>query len=360
MQRIAAIVFTAAILTGCDRDADASAAAKTVVATIETEPVRSGGDAADDPAIWLHPTDPARSLIIGTDKKRGLEVYNLEGRRVQALEDGRMNNVDLRYGFRLGGKDVAIAAATNRTDKTLALYSIDSSSGRLTNVTDGTIPTGFRDPYGLCMYRSAKSGDFFVFANNGGDGAFRQWRLVAREGKVGVEAVRDFVVGSQSEGCTADDETGRLYIAEENVGLWRYSAEPDGGSAREKIDAVKGGSLVGDVEGVSIYYGANGSGYLITSSQGSDSYAVYRREGNNEFVGLFHVVADDQGGIDGVSNTDGIDVTAAALGPAFPHGIFVAQDGDNREPSERQNFKLVPWERIAEALLLPFPGGAAR
>lgn len=351
MQRIVAVLFTAAILTGCDRGADA-AAANTVVAAIETEPVQSPGDAADDPAIWVHPTDPASSLVIGTDKKRGLEVYDLAGKRVQAIEDGRMNNIDLRYGFRLDGKDVAIAAATNRTDKTLALYSIDAD-GRLTSVADGTIPTGFPDPYGLCMYRSSKSGDFFVFANNGDDGAFRQWRLVAHAGKVGAEVVRDFRVGSQSEGCAADDETGRLYIAEENFGLWRYSAEPDGGSVRQRIDDVEAGHLVDDVEGVAIYHGANGRGYLLASSQGLDSYAVYRREGNNPLVGLFHVGADDQSGIDAVSETDGIDVTAVPLGPAFPHGLFVAQDGDNMDASGRQNFKLVPWERIAEALSLP-------
>jgi len=44
-----------------------------------------------------------------------------------------------------------------------------------------------------------------------------------------------------------------------------------------------------------------------------------------------------------VSDTDGIDVTATPLGPRFPRGLFVAQDG--RNDGANQNFKLVPWRR---------------
>jgi myo-inositol-hexaphosphate 3-phosphohydrolase len=75
-----------------------------VQATMETQPVDHGGDAADDPAIFVHPTDPAKSAIIATDKKGGMLVYDLTGKLLQYLPDGKMNNVDLRAGFKLGGK----------------------------------------------------------------------------------------------------------------------------------------------------------------------------------------------------------------------------------------------------------------
>ena len=55
---------------------------------LETEVAASYGDAADDPAIWVHPDDPAKSLVIGTDKQLGLYVFDLEGRAVQTLPDG--------------------------------------------------------------------------------------------------------------------------------------------------------------------------------------------------------------------------------------------------------------------------------
>ena len=71
---------------------------------------------------------------------------------------------------------------------------------------------------------------------------------------------------------------------------------------------------------MSLWRGAGGTGYLVVSNQGEDNYAVYRREGANEFVGKFHVVANEELGIDGASETDGLDVTSAALGPGLEHG----------------------------------------
>ncbi|HET6565603.1 MAG TPA: phytase, partial [Xanthomonadales bacterium] len=169
--------------------------------------------------------------------------------------------------------------------------------------------------------------------------------------------VREFKLDTQTEGCVADDETGDLYIGEEDVGIWKYSAEPDAGEARVAVDSVADGNLTDDVEGLAIYFGPNGSGYLIASNQGADSYAVYERAGDNKFLGLFHVVADADTGIDGASETDGLDVTSANLGPAFPNGLFIVQDGRNISPDDRQNFKLVPWERIATEMGLEVHSG---
>lgn len=353
MQRVIPVLLSVVMVSACSfakNGGRPSESAKLVFASVETEPVPSAHDAADDPAIWVHPSDSSRSLVIGTDKKNGLEVYDLAGKRVQSLPDGRMNNVDIRHGFELGGQQVAIVAATNRTDQTLALYAVNGD-GRLSNVSDGKIATGMADPYGLCMYRS-QAGEYFVFANDGDSGAYKQWQLEARGSKVGARLVREFTVGSQAEGCAADDGTAHLYIAEEDVGLWRYSASPAGGDARKQIDSVASGHLTDDAEGVAIFYGAGSSGYLLVSSQGSNDYNIYRRDGANEFIGKF-AIATNPAGIDGTTDTDGIDVTSASLGSAFPHGVFIAQDGNNTSPSAAQNFKLVPWERIATALGLP-------
>jgi len=108
--------------------------------------------------------------------------------------------------------------------------------------------------------------------------------------------------------------------------------------------------LKDDMEGVGLYDLGGDRGYLIVSSQGNNSYAVYRREGDNAFVGLFHIVADPERGIDGVSETDGLDVVSGPLGARFPDGLLVAQDGRNLSPRERQNYKFVSWRDIAGAL----------
>jgi len=326
----------------------AAATARTVTPTLETPAVETWGDAADDPAIWVNPRDAAKSAVIATDKNLGLYVYDLEGRLLQTVTDGRMNNVDLRDGFMVDGKPRVLVAASNRTDKSIALYFLDPATRKLTRAGD-PVPTGLGDPYGLCMYAGATG--HYVFVNNGGDGLFRQWRISAEGGRAVAEQVREFPVGSQAEGCVADDETGALYIAEEGGGFFRFSAAPDGGTERREIDRVDSANgLKADIEGVSLWAGKDGKGYLVLSNQGADNYAVYRREGENAFVGIFHIVADPERGMDGVSETDGLDVSSAPLGARFPDGLLVVQDGRNLSPRERQNFKFVSWRDIAEAL----------
>lgn len=308
----------------------------------ETEPVQSFGDAADDPEIWVHPSEPSRSLVITAQKKQGIHVFDLEGRTLQVLPDGRMNNVDLRGD---------LVAATNRSDDTLTLYRVDPRLRRLERLERQAIPTGFIDPYGVCLYRSPRDGALYVFANDAHDARMRQWRLHEERGRVRAEAVREWRMGSLLEGCAADDALGRLYVGEEAVGLWRFDAEPDAPAEGVLVDRTEGGRLVADVEGISVYAGPEGAGYIVVSSQGSDDYVLYERAGGNRYVGRFHIVADPAAGIDGASETDGLAVSAAALGPRYPRGLLVVQDGRNL-PRERQNFKYVPWERI-EALFAP-------
>ena len=353
------ISATAGLTTGTAFDPTIALAPTAVVVmpTVETDPVSSFGDAADDPAIWVHPTNPEMSMVFGTDKQLGLNTYDMNGKTIQALSSGRLNNVDIRYGFPLGDKMIDIATASNRTDDSISIYGIDPVSRQITDLADGTIDTGMIDPYGFCMYHNITSGDFYVFVNDT-DGVVKQWLLKdAGNNRIGAELVRSFEVGSQTEGCVADDYTGDLYIGEENVAIWKYSADPDGGEDRVMVDSTTDGNLTSDVEGLALYLGPEGKGYLVASNQGADNYAIYERQGDNAFKGIFHVVADDATGIDGSSETDGLDVTSANLGPAFPHGALVVQDGRNIMPAERQNFKYIPWERVAEALDLEIYSG---
>jgi 3-phytase len=114
------------------------------------------------------------------------------------------------------------------------------------------------------------------------------------------------------------------------------------------LDAVGAGHLVADVEGMTIFQKDAATGYLLVSSQGDSAYAVYRREPPNAYVGRFRITA---GTLDAASETDGIDVTSASLGPAFPDGLFIVQDDKNEGFSK--NFKLVRWGDIASAFTPP-------
>ncbi|MBA7668937.1 MAG: phytase [Calditrichaeota bacterium] len=314
-----------------------------VTATMETAPVQHGEDAADDPCIWVHPSDPARSTIIGTDKQDGggLLVYDLQGKVIQFTADGSMNNVDIRYNFPLNGESAALVTTGNRSDNTIAIYRVDPESRRLEDVAARKLPIGI-EVYGSCMYRSPVSGHYYTFINDK-DGTIEQWRLYDNgSGAVDGELVRTMSVDTQPEGCVADDIMAVLYIGEEEAGIWKFGAEPEDGDARTLVDSV-GVHIVPDVEGLTIYYATDTTGYLIASSQGNDTYVIYQREGNNAYVGTFQIVAGDE--IDGTSDTDGIDIANFGLGPYFPNGLFVAQDGSN--PGANQNYKCVRWDSIA-------------
>jgi len=175
------------------------------------------------------------------------------------------------------------------------------------------------------------------------------------DGLVEATRVRRWALGSEAEGCVADDELGHLFIAEEDVALWRYGARPGAGTApsqRIAVDRVTsaGGRLAADIEGLAIVRTGGGGGYLLASAQAGSAtrnfFAVYERAAPHRFVRTFQVTTGGQ--TDGCGRTDGIDAVAADLGPGFRHGLFVCQDGKNTAPASvgNQNFKLVPLERV--------------
>jgi len=324
-----------------------------VSATVETKPVSARGDAADDPAIWIHPHNPAESTIIGTQKDSGgLRIYDLAGQEIQYLPDGNMNNVDLRYGFPLGDENVAIVAASNRSNNSIAIYKVNPDTRQLEDVTARTLSVGIEKIYGLCMYHSTLFGKYYVFVNNK-SGDVEQREIFANDnGLVEASFVRRLKVNSSVEGCVADDVLGNFYLGEEKVGIWKFKAEPDGGNEGHLIDKIEknGGNIIPEVEGLTIFYINETEGYLIASNQSDDSFTVYNRALNNKFLGRFSIITNNELNIDAVSYTDGIDVVNMPLNETFPNGVFVAHDNSNTNPSKNQNFKLVPWESIADAL----------
>ncbi len=319
--------------------------ALSVIPTAETTRVISAGDAADDPAIWVNSNSAESSLILGTDKQYGLDVYDLTGKLKQRLDNGRLNNVDIRYNQELAGKVVDIAAASHRDLSAISLFAIDQTSGNVSWVND--ITTQLDDVYGLCMAQTNQG--TYVFINDQ-DGRYEQYKIMTENDTWSAKRVREFALPSQPEGCVADDKNNRLFVGEEAAGVWLTSISEDDSPAPELIIEVDD-NLVADVEGMSIYHGTETS-YLVVSSQGDDSYVLYSSEAPYEYVGRFNIAMNAAAGIDGASETDGLDVTSAALGSAYPDGLLVVQDGRNVMPAENQNYKLVSWSDISRELNL--------
>lgn len=311
-----------------------------VLPTGQTQPMREVGDAADDPAIWVHPTRGAQSLILATDKKRGLAVYGLDGRERQFLPVGRINNVDLRQGLAYGGRKLDLAVATQRDEAGLVLFGI-SPAGKVSELA--RLKTTLDDIYGICVGRNAEGG-LDVFPNDK-DGRVQRLRLKLAGKTWNVEAMGEFRLDSQPEGCVVDEANQALFVGEEKRGVWRQDLAPAGSAPQLVVTAGPG--LVPDVEGLAIH---PGRGWLVVSSQGSDSFAVYDIRPPFAQRGTFVIGTNAALGIDGVSETDGLDLTPANLGGPYRDGLLVVQDGHKRLPHGPQNFKLVPWRDVEKAV----------
>ncbi|GAA0284268.1 hypothetical protein GCM10009127_27170 [Alteraurantiacibacter aestuarii] len=338
-----AAAFT--LLGGCAAVGDGmvSLPAVSVTASGETTPVGTvNADAADDPAIWRNPANPANSLIVGTDKKAGLYVYGLDGAVRDFVAAGELNNVDLA-----GNADGALVVASDRTDPANSHVAMFQLSAEGTLTPQGRIASGPGEAYGLCLQRhrsqDGAGGSQVIYAAIK-DGTVRELRIDRQAGGTWQGTpLRSWKIATQIEGCVTNPRNGDLFIGEENVGIWRIqtslaNAEPELFASVGEQDG-----LVADVEGLAFAAQENGPDYLIASSQGDNAYAVFHIN-DGALVGRFRIA---DGIVDGTSETDGIEVSIGDL-PGFPGGLFVAQDGDN-SPSG-QNFKLVSWDAIVSGM----------
>ena len=329
---------------------------KEVYATVETEAVRQAADtdAADDPALWYNETNPGKSLVLGSNKRMGLEVYDLAGKRLASYNTGRINNIDVRYSFDLNGQDIDLVAGSNRTYNRIDIWSIEPSGLNFKLISDTNHRSGLTEVYGLCLYQSKLNGETYVFVNDK-TGAVEQWLLQANaDGGIDLIKQRALKARRQVEGMVADDESGLLYVGEEEGGILVYSAEPGDSTGFRRVaeSGEENADLQYDIEGLALYYLPDGKGYLLASSQGNNRFAVFNREAPHAYLGYFRVTDSI---VDGAEETDGIEVVNLALGKAFPQGVFICQDGFNYDDGveKPQNFKLVPWPLIARSFEKP-------
>lgn len=306
-----------------------------VYASGETAPVGTANeDAADDPAIWRNAADPSQSLIVATDKKAGLYVYNLDGEVLSFIDAGAVNNVDLAV-LEDGTVFVAASDRIDLANSHISTFTLDTASGELTPLD--RIPSGPGEGYGFCLGTHGGLSALAVIK----DGRLREYALTASGGAAPANPVREMSVPSQPEGCVYDNRDGTVYVGEEMAGIWRFRA---GETTGELVAPIDNQYLVADVEGLAIAPDGADGGYLIASSQGDNAYAVYRLPGM-EPVGRFAIA---EGAFGATEETDGIELVLGDFGPDYPQGLFVAQDGQNAPAA--QNFKLVSWSAISEAL----------
>jgi len=336
-----------ALIAGCASAPPVIAGQASIMASIETAPAGSRGDAADDPALWLNPSDAAKSLILGTNKQEGLVVFDLDGAEVQRLPIGLINNVDVRQS---SDRSHDVAIASNDQVNAISVFLIDRANGHVSH--RGDIPTGMAEPYGICMGRENGIDMAGVTYK---DGTVQIWAIAASADVLSGSLRKTVKLATQLEGCVFDETQGLMFVGEENHGLWKL-AYHDSAPAPELIDVVGGeAGLVADIEGISLWRGKDGAGWIVASAQSDNRFVVFNRKAPHTSPGSFSIDENAALGIDAVTHTDGLDVFSGAL-PGFPRGVLIVQDDGNPKSGVDQNFKIVNWADVEAALDLPLIG----
>lgn len=353
---------------------------------------------------------------------RGRELQSIPAPPPPAEDDaaGRFNNVDIAYGVRAGHRRVDLAVVTDRGRDQLRVYEIRPWARRLglPPLVDRTAPDAplvfsadqaevndQATAYGVTA--SVRGGAADVYVSRRSRTAVARLRLVPAPGGTftyttlgAVELPSTFTLPDgtdwspcedpgdlpQVEGMVADTERGVVFLGQEDIGIWRASLSLESPVLLQRVrefgvpgsyDPVEeecvldedadpgfgGEHLAADVEGLTIYETRGRGGYLLASSQGDDTFAVYERPGET-FLGSFEIA---DGAFDGVQESDGAAVTNVAVGSGFGRGVLVVQDGDNTpevldgdgEARGNTNFKVVAWPDVATRLGLAIdPTGA--
>lgn len=323
---------------------------------------------------------------------------------------GRYNNVDIAYDIEFDGERVDVAVVSDRYNDQLRFFTIDpAGADAATPLVEVTAPEQAflfspdratvdeeHTAYGVAVWQP-QGGAASVAVTQEGAPMLATARIVEVDGGLGYTDVatteipssfplpdgtvwtpcEEPGVGPQLEGVTVDQRSGVLYAAQEDVGLWRVQL-PFGSAEPKLIDRVKdfgihdaydpeteecepvdpsaegfGGSVLeADAEGVDLYYGPGASGYLIVSSQGDDTFAVYQRQGSNRLVGSFEV--DGVDGVDEINGSDGLAVTNRPVG-GYLQGLLVTHDepetgADVDGERDATNFSYVAWADVADGL----------
>ena len=319
---------------------------------LSTEPVKYD---TDDPAIWINPDDPTKSLVIGTDKNEdgALYVFDLEGKILQdKMVSGlkRPNNVDLGYGLPLGKDTVDFVVTGERLTHQLRVFSVPE----MKPIDNGGFPMfegesglEYRDLMGIAIYQRKSDGkNYVIMGRKTGptDGTYLwQYELKADSlGTLSASLVRKF--GNYSgqkeiEAIAVDNELGFVYYSDEGIGVRKYYADPEKGNEELALFATSG--IRDDHEGISIYDTGNGKGFILLSDQQADKFHIFPREGsltNPHQHDLIKVVKVS------TRESDGSEITHVPLNDTFKKGLFVAM-------SDNKTFQYYRPEDILDSLI---------
>lgn len=261
-----------------------------------------------DAVSWISPNGQ-QTLLIASLEADGIAVYDKFGVERQHITALTSQGADVRYNMRSSGHIIDILATALPEENSIAFYQVDGSADQpLTALGQFAIDIA---PEGVCLYQDPTTGVTSAAAFSK-QGDLAQYRLDYDGKKVSShlwdeqgnpKPVRLIHVGGELSGCVADDEAGVLYIAEQNVGIWRYGADPENVKDRALIDVAKPLGHLVEVENLELALQDNGQGYLMVADE-SQGFVFYNRS-TGQYITQFD--------LDGIEEAKLVTPSAAGL-----------------------------------------------
>ncbi|WP_025742769.1 phytase [Aquimarina pacifica] len=283
----------------------------------------------DDPAIWVHPKDPAKSIVFGTDKDTDGAIYafDLKGK---IIEDKMIknvkypNNIDVEYGFKINDSTrTDIIAFTERERNQIRVFSVPDMKpldGGGFPVFEDETDLALKRPMGIGLYKNPVSNIVSVIVSRKSgpeDGYLYQYELISDSTGVRAKYIRKFGKFStekEIEAIAIDDELGFVYYSDEGVGIRKYYADPSKGN--QELAFFGGEYFEEDIEGIAIATKPNGQGVLIVSDQQKGQFNLFSRK-DGSFIKAINL---------GTQETDGCEIVTIPLNAKFTKGLFVAMN----------------------------------
>jgi 3-phytase len=273
----------------------------------------------DDPAIWLHPSKPELSLIVGTvkaEKPRGaLAVYDLRGKEIERHEGFDVpNNVDILGDIGIVTEPFRHSVRTFRMSGPVPHLRLEKT----VEVFRGQLGE-MRAPMGVALYRRKRDGALYAILSRA-DGPKEKFLWQYRIDSGGMVKVREFGAFSgvgDLEAVAVDQERELVFYSDEQCCVRVYRADPEAAGAGDEITRFAREGFKGDREGIAIT-----DRYVIVTDQMSprSQYHVFDKNSYRE-IAIWR----------GQSlQTDGIAATGRSLGLLFPNGLFVAMNERDR------------------------------
>lgn len=297
----------------------------------------------DDPAIWIHPTDPTKSIIFGTDKdtQGAIYAFDLNGKIIQDKVITNIkypNNIDVEYGLQLNDSTkVDIIAFTEREKSQIRIFSVPDmqplDQGGFPVFVDENNPK-MRLPMGIALYKNPKNQHISAIVSRkqgSTQNYLYQYHLQANATGLDIQLLRKFGKFSQHkeiEAIAIDDTLGFVYYSDEGIGIRKYHADPSNGN--DEIAMFGGEYFTRDIEGIALVTQENDKGFLIVSDQQAGQFNIFSRQ-DNRFIKAINLSTTATDGCDVVNNIP--------LNKTFAHGLFVAMN-------EGRDFYLFDIEKL--------------